>query len=156
MNINLTLIGQSITFIIFDWFCYKLIWPVLLEAMRERQKTIADGLEAAERAEKDLELAEDRVAEQLREARDEAQEILDMARAQASQMSEQAKQDARDENERVKEAATAEIEQEINRAKEVLRGQGAGLALQGAERVLGASIDPGSHRALLEKLATEL
>lgn len=156
MNINLTLIGQSITFIIFVWFCYKLIWPVLLEAMRERQKAIADGLEAAERAEKDLELAEDRVAQQLREARDEAQGIVDRARTQASQMVEQAKQDARDENERLKETATAEIEQEINRAKEALRGQVAGLALQGAERVLGASIDPGSHRALLDKLATEL
>ena len=156
MNLNLTLIGQSITFLVFVWFCWKFIWPPVINAMRERQKAIADGLAAAERAEKDLELAQDRATDQLRDAKDEAQKIIDQARNQANQMIEAAKNEDRAEGERIKEAQMAELEQEVNRAKEALRGQVAVLALAGAERVLGASIDPEKHSQLLDQLAADL
>lgn len=156
MTLNLTLIGQSITFMVFVWFCWKFIWPPVINAMRERQKAIADGLASAERAERDLELAQDRATDQLREAKEEAQKIIDQARHQANQMIETAKNDARAEGERLKEAQMAELEQEVNRAKEVLRGQVATLALVGAERVLGASIDAQKHNQLLEQLAADL
>lgn len=156
MNINLTLIGQTITFIVFVWFCYKFIWPFLIEAMRERQKTIADGLAAGERAEQDLEQAKQRAARTLSEARGEAQRIVDQARGQAAQMIEQAKLDAQAEGARLKEAAAAEVEQEANRAREALRADVAGLAVAGAERILRASIDRERHAALLNDLAAEL
>ncbi len=86
MNINLTLLGQSLTFIVFIWFCWKFIWPLLIDAMRERQKTIAEGLDSAERATKDLELAQERATEQMREAKEEAREIIEQARSRATQM----------------------------------------------------------------------
>ncbi len=156
MNINWTIIGQSVTFFVFIWFCWKFIWPPLIDAMRERQKTIADGLEAAEQAQKDLELAQERAAEQLKEAKQEAQAIIDATRSRANQMIEQAKNDAREEGERLKEAAIAEIDQEINRAKEVLRTQVAALALNGAEKVLGETIDAEKHSELLNQLAADL
>ena len=156
MNLNLTLIGQSITFLVFVWFCWKFIWPPVIHAMRERQKAIADGLAAAERAEKDLELAQDRATDQLREAKEEAQKIIEQARNQANQMIESAKNEARAEGTRIKEAQMAELEQEVNRAKEALRGQVAVLALAGAERVLGATIDADKHGQLLEQLAADL
>ena len=156
MTINLTLIGQTITFLVFVWFCWKFIWPPLVNAMQERQKAIGEGLAAAERADKDLELAQERAAERLREAKEEAQKILEQARHQANQMIENAKDEARAEGERLKEAQRAEIEQEINRAKEQLRGQVAMLALSGAEKVLGASVDRGKHDELLDRLAAEL
>ncbi len=156
MNLNLTLIGQSLTFLVFVWFCWKFIWPPVINAMRERQKAIAEGLSAAERAEKDLELAQDRATEQLREAKEEAQQIVEQARQQASQMVEAAKNEARAEGERIKEAQMAELEQEVNRAKEALRGQVAALALAGAERVLGSTIDADKHNQLLEQLAADL
>jgi F-type H+-transporting ATPase subunit b len=145
MNINLTLIGQSLTFFVFVWFCWKYIWPPIVTAMRERQEAIAEGLASSERAAKDLELAQDHAKEQLREAKEEAQRII-----------EQAKTDAREEGERIKEAARAEVEQEVNRAKEALRGQVATLALVGAEKVLGATIDADRHGTLLSQLAAEL
>jgi len=156
LNANLTLIGQSITFFVFVWFCWKFIWPPLINAMRERQKAIADGLAASDRAEKDLELAQERAAEQMREAKQEAQQLIEKARQQAAQMVEDAKNDAREEGERIREAARAEIDQEVNRAKESLRGQVATLALAGAERVLGSSVDADKHGELLDKLAAEL
>ncbi len=156
MNLNLTIIGQSITFFVFVWFCWKYIWPPMVNAMQERQKAIGEGLAAAERAEKDLELAQERATDQLREAKEEAQRILEQARHQAVQMIENAKGEARAEGERLKEAQRAEMEQEVNRAKEHLRAQVATLALSGAEKVLGASIDANKHSELLDALAAEL
>ncbi len=156
MNLNFTIIGQSITFLVFVWFCWKYIWPPMVNAMKERQKAIGEGLAAAERAEKDLHLARERVSDQLRGAKEEAQQILEQARQQANQMVENAKNEARAEGERLKEAQRAEIEQEVNRAKEHLRGQVAALAIAGAEKVLGASVDATKHGELLDKLAAEL
>jgi F-type H+-transporting ATPase subunit b len=156
MTLNLTLIGQSITFLVFVWTCWKFIWPPLVNAMQERQKAIGEGLAAAERAEKDLQLAQERATDNLREAKEEAAKILEQARGQANQMIENAKNDARAEGERLKEAQRAEIEQEVNRAKETLRKQVAVLAVTGAERVLGASVDADRHGELLDKIAAEL
>ena len=156
MNITLTLFGQSLTFIVFVWPCHRWIWPPLIAAMRERQKTIADGLAASERAAKDLALAQDGAADQLRKAKEEARQIIEQARGRTVIMIEEAKNDARAEGERQKEAARAEIDQDVNRAKEKLRAQVAALAVSGAEKILQASIDRSRHAQLLEKLTAEL
>jgi F-type H+-transporting ATPase subunit b len=156
MNMNLTLIGQSLAFLLFVWTCAKFVWPPLITAMRERQATIAQGLEKAVKAEQDLEQAQQRAGEELEKAKDEARQIIEQARARATQMIEEAKDDARREGERQKEAARAEIEQEANRLKDALRSQVAALAVVGAERVLEASVDQDKHAELLSKLAAEL
>ncbi|MFP6816877.1 MAG: F0F1 ATP synthase subunit B, partial [Pseudomonadales bacterium] len=105
---------------------------------------------------KDLELAQGNAADQLREAKVEAQQIIEQARGRANQMIDEAKSDARDEGERIKGAARADVEQEVNRAKEMLRGQVATLALAGAEKVLGSTIDADKHGELLNQLAADL
>jgi len=156
MNLNWTMVGQSLTFIVFVWACWKWIWPMLINAMRERQEAIAEGLASAERAARDLELAQERATDQMKDAKDEAAGLIEQARARANQMIEDAKNDAREEGERLKESARAEIEQEVNRAKETLREQVATLALAGAEQILGETVDAGRHSQLLEKMAAEL
>lgn len=156
MNINLTIIGQSLSFLFFVWFCMKYVWPVILTAMQEREQRIADGLAAADRASHDLELAQERAVQRLTEAKTEAASIIDAANKRANQIIEEAKNAARDEGERLKAAAQAEIEQELNRAKEMLRSQVAGLALEGAEKVLQGTVDKKAHTAMLDKLAESL
>ena len=156
MNINLTLFGQMVTFAFFVWFCMKFVWPVILQAMEERQQKIADGLDAADRALRDLEKAQNKASEQMKEAKQEAAGIIDQANKRAAQIVEEAKQQAVAEGDRLKAAAQAEIEQEVNRAKEELRATVAGLALAGAEKVLEASVDEKSNRALVDKLAAQL
>jgi F-type H+-transporting ATPase subunit b len=156
MNIGLTLIGQSITFIVFVWFCMKFIWPPLKDMMRERQEAIAAGLSAAEEADKKLaEAATDAEAE-LAKAKEEAAGIIEQARQRANQMVVDAKTVAREEGERLIEAAKAEIDQESNRAKEALRTQVSALVISGAEKVLESSVDASKHNELLDKLAAEL
>ena len=156
MNINLTLFGQMVAFVCFVLFCMKYVWPPILAAMAEREKKIADGLAAADRASHDLELAQEKAVERLKEARQEAAGIIDAANKRGIQLVEEAKGAAVVESDRVKTAAKAEIEQETNRAREQLRGQVAALALAGAEKVLGATIDQKAHAELVDKLAAEL
>lgn len=156
MNINLTLIGQMIAFVGFVLFCMKYVWPPILAAMAEREKKIADGLAAADRASHDLELAKEKAVERLKEAKHEAAGIIDSANKRGNQIIEEAKDAAVVEADRVKASAQAEIEQETNRAREQLRGQVAALSLAGAEKVLGAAIDQEAHNELVEQLASEL
>lgn len=156
MNINLTLIGQTITFFFFVYFCYKAVWPALISVMEEREKKIADGLQAADRADKDLELAQKKAGEQLREAKEQAAEIIEQANKRATQIVDEAKEQAKAEGDRMIAAAKAEIEQEANRAKEELRGKVAALAVAGAEKILEQSVDAKAHNELVGKLAAEL
>ncbi len=156
MNINLTLIGQSITFILFILFSMKYIWPALISVMEEREKKIADGLEAADRADKDLELAQKKATEQMRHAKEEAAAIIEQANKRAHQIVEEAKEQAVAEGNRLKAAAEAQIEQDVNRAKEDLRGKVAALALAGAEKVLGSAIDENANSELVNQLAAKL
>ncbi len=156
MNINLTLIGQLIAFVAFVAFCMRYVWPPIAGAMTERQNKIADGLAAADRAGHDLEVAKQQADEQLAEAKREAAGIIEAANKRAQAVVEEAKDAASAEADRVKAAAAAEIEQEINRAKEELRGAVAGLALAGAEKVLEASIDSATNRALVDEFSAKL
>jgi len=156
VNINATMLGQMIAFAFFVWFCMKYVWPPLTAALAERQKRIADGLEAADKASRDLEQAQENVAEQLKEAKAQAASIIDQANKRASQIIEEAKEQGREEGQRMIVGAQAEIEQEVNRAKEQLRAQVAKIAISGAEKILEASIDEAAHAKLTEKLAESL
>ena len=155
MNINLTLFAQLISFAIFVWFCKTYVWPPIISAMQERQKQIADGLNAAEKAGQDLEAAHQKI-DQLVEAKAQASQILDQANKRAAQIVDEAKEAALTEGQRLKDAAQSDIEQEVNRAKEQLRAQVASLALIGAEKVLEASVDEAAHKDIVNKLAANL
>ena len=156
MNINLTLFGQTIAFAIFVWFCMKFVWPPITAAMQARQKKIAEGLDAAGRAQRDLQLAQEKAAQMLRETKEQAAEILDKANKTANAIVEEAKQQARSEGERLLVSAKAEIEVEVNRAKDQLRAQVAALAVAGAEKILESSVDAKAHNDLVAKLASQL
>ncbi|MBD1388125.1 F0F1 ATP synthase subunit B [Neiella sp. HB171785] len=156
MSINATLIGQTIAFFIFVWFCMKFVWPPLLAAIEERQKKIADGLADAEKAEKRLELAEVKAKDQLKQAKSEASEIVEQANKRKNQIVDEAKVEAQAEREKILAQAQAEIESERNRAREELRAQVSALAIAGAEKILERSIDPAAHSDILDKLASEL
>ncbi len=156
MNINATLLGELIAFVVFVLFCMKYVWPPILEAIENRQKTIADGLAASDRAEKDLALAQQKAAEQLKEAKAQAASIIEAAKKREAQLIEEAAVKAQAEKEKILAAGRTEIESERNRAKEELRQQVALLAVAGAEKILERSIDATAHSDILDKLVAEL
>jgi F-type H+-transporting ATPase subunit b len=155
MNINLTLIAQAVSFAIFIWFTARFVWPPLLRAMETRQKTIADGLAAAEKGRRELELSKERVDSAMHEARARAQEIISHAEKRAAQIVEEAKQAAKAEGDRLVAAAKGEIDQEVSRAREQLREQVAQIAVAGAERILRREVDAKAHADLLAELKRE-
>lgn len=156
MNINFTLIAQAIAFAILIWFTVKFVWPPLLGAIEKRQKEIADGLAAAQEGKASLEIAEKKSAQSLGEAKQKAAEIISQAEKRASEILEDAKNQAKDEGDRIILGAKAEIDQEVNRAKETLRAQVSSLAIAGAEKILLKEIDKKAHSDMLNKLAKEL
>lgn len=156
MNMNMTILGQMISFAIFVYLCMKFVWPPLTAALAERQKKIAEGLDAADKAARELADAQQSVEAALQESKAQAAVLIEQANKRASQIVDEAKETAQAEADRIKAAAAADVEQEINRAKEALRAQVATLVVVGAEKILGASIDVNNHKALVNKLAAEL
>ena len=156
MDLNATIIGQTIAMIVFVWFCKSFIWPLIIEMIEERQQQITDGLAAAEKGSRALEEAAAEKAQILDEARGQAREIIDQANTRAAGLLEEARTEAGSEKNRILESAQAEVEQEANRAREELRTQVGTLAVAGAEKILQREINADTHKDLLDKLAAEI
>ena len=156
MNLTFTLFAQAAVFIAFVLFTKRFIWPYLLRAIETRQKTIADGLAAAEEGRRSLEVSSKRADEEIRKARERAAELLSQAEKRAGQMIEEAKNAAKEEGAREKAAAKAEIEQEVTRAREQLRDHVAALAVAGAAKILRREVDARAHGELLDSIKKQL
>ena len=156
MNINLTLIGQAIAFAIFVAFCMKFVWPPLIAAISDRQRRIADGLDAAERAKADLADAHAQVKQELDAAKVQSAQLIEQANRRGAQLVEEARTHATAEGERIRQQSRESVDLEINQAREQLRAQVAALAVAGAEKILKAQVDEQAHAAMLNQLAAEL
>ena len=156
MNINFTLISQALAFSIFIWFTVRYVWPPLLRAIEDRQKTIADGLAAGERGKHDLELASQRSAEVLKETKQRAADIITQAEKRAAEIIDNAKETAREEGDRILIGAKAEIEHEMFSAKEALRQHAADMAVAGAAKILRREVDAKTHADLLASLDKDI
>ncbi len=156
MNINVTLFGEAIAFALLIWFAVHFIWPPLINAIEERQKKIADGLAAAERARSELKDADAQAADEIRKARQQAAEIIDKAQQQGNQILEKARADAVAEINRQKATAADDIASMAERAREELRTQVGTLAVRGAEKIVQREIDASAHKAYLDQLAAEI
>lgn len=156
MEINLTLIVQMLVFAAFVLFTMKLVWPPLSKAMEERQDKIADGLSAAERGRKELELAQHRVKDELKQAKVQSADIIEKANKRAAQIVEEAKEAAKHEAQIQLKLAQEQLVQQINHAKDELRKQVASLAITGAEKILMREVDAKANAALLDNLIEEI
>jgi len=156
MNITATLFAQAAVFALFIAFTVKFIWPFMLRAIETRQKTIADGLAAAEQGKRSLETSTRQADEAVKQARARAAEIIAQAEKRAAQMVDEARGAAKEEGNREKAAAKAEIEQEVTRAREQLRERVASLAVAGAEKILRREVDARAHGELLDSIKRQL
>ena len=156
MSINVTLFVQMVVFGLLVWFTMTYIWPVIRQAMDEREQRIADGLAAADKGRSDLESAEAEARTIVAAARDQARDILNKASSRAAGIVDEARSQGEDEKRKRLESARQEIDVEVNRARDELRHQVATIAVAGAEKVLAREIDAEAHRELLDRLAAEL
>jgi F-type H+-transporting ATPase subunit b len=156
MNITATLFAQAAVFALFIAFTVKFIWPYMLRAIEARQKTIADGLAAAEQGRHSLETSSRQAEDAIAQARSRAAEVLAQAEKRAAQLIDEAHAAAKEEGNREKAAAKAEIEQEVTRAREQLRNHVAALAVAGAEKILRREVDAKAHAELLDSIKQQL
>lgn len=156
MNINLTLIGQAISFTIFVWFCMRFIWPPVINALEARKKRIADGLADADAAKTERERAEQEARQTTGQAREEASRILAQAERRAGEIVAEARTTAKTEGERILTQAQEEIDKNTQQVREQLRGEVATLAVAGAEAVLRREVDAKAHAEALDQLAERL
>ena len=156
MNINLTLIGQAISFTIFVWFCMRFIWPPVINALEARKKRIADGLADADAAKTERERAEQEAQQTTGQAREEASRILAQAERRAGEIVAEARTTAKTEGERILTQAQEEIDKNTQQVREQLRGEVATLAVAGAEAVLRREVDAKAHAEALDQLVERL
>lgn len=156
MNINATILGQAIAFILFVWFCMKFVWPPIIRAIEKRQKEIAEGLASVEKAKKEVELAEANTAEIMQKAKAEALVIIEQANKRKAEMLEEAKKEAESEKEKIVKQGFAELDAECKRTQDELRKQVATLALAGAEKIIERSVDETVNSDIIDKLTAEL
>ena len=156
MNINATLLGQTVAFVIFIAICWKYVWPPIIAIMEEREKRIADGLEAAKKADDSLEEAQLAFDQEMNKAKAEAAELLEKANARASQIVVDATAKAGIEAEKILTSASKTIENDVNKAKEELRQKMSALIIETSGKILGDEINTDKHQELLAKAASEL
>ncbi|MBU9812937.1 F0F1 ATP synthase subunit B [Rahnella sp. C60] len=156
MNLNATILGQAIAFVLFVVFCMKYVWPPIMAAIEKRQKEISEGLSSAERAKKELDLAQADATDQLKKAKAEAQVIIDQANKRKAQIVDEAKAEAEQERNKIVTQAKAEIDAERQRAREELRKQVGILAIAGAEKIIERSVDEAANSDIVDKLVAEL
>jgi len=156
VSINATLIGQMITFTLLVWFTMKYVWPPLFQNLEDRKNKIAEGLAAAERGHDEKERAEKKAVIFLKEAKEQSAEIVSLANKRANEIVEESKDNAKIEGERLIASAQAQIEQEIQHAREELRKQVSSLVIDAAEQILKSEVDKNKHKNIIKNVSSQL
>ena len=156
MNINATFFAELLAFCIFVFITYRYIWPSMENLLEDRRKEISDGLEAASQSQRKLEEANTESSKILDEAKAEASNLINQAGSRGDQILDEAKNQAVEEQKKIKASAEADIEQNINKAKEGLRQEVSALVLAGAEQILNKEVDEKANKEIVEKLIKEL
>ena len=155
LTLNGTLIAQLLIFLVMLGVLYRFAWGPLLKILNERRERIQQGVEATERAKRELEEAERERQAKLEEARHEAQAILDRIAKQGEDLRKELETKAREQADALIARARAEIGQEREKAVQDLRSQVADLAVMAAGRIIGESLDAKKHRELIERTIEE-
>jgi F-type H+-transporting ATPase subunit b len=152
----LKLAFQIINFLLILYLLNRFVFRRVLALLDERQERIAKGLEDAESAARDRELARAEREAALDEARREAAAMI----ARATKIAEDSRAEivaaARAEAEKVAARATEEITAEKQRAIAELRSQVADLALDAAGRLVKAEMNAPTQRRLVEEFLAEV
>lgn len=131
-----TFFWMVVSFAILVFILAKWGWPVILKSLKEREKAIADSLNAAQRARDEMDQLKAHNDELLRQAKLERDELLRQARLTSDQIVEEARSKAALEADRIVEAARDNINYEKLKAMHELKNQVASLSIDIAQKLL--------------------
>ena len=150
-------VWQTLLFVGLLFLLAKYAWKPILTAVEERENTIKDALDSAEKAKADMEAVQADNKRILKEARAERDALLADAKKASTQMINEAKEAAQQEADKIASAAQAAIEQEKNAAINELKNQVATLSIDIAQKVLQDELaDEKKQQALVEKLVNDI
>ena len=148
---------QTLLFVGLLFLLAKYAWKPILSAVEERENTIKDSLEAAEKAKADMEAVQADNKRILKEARAERDALLAEAKKTSTQIVNDAKEAAQAEADKIAAAAQEAIQQEKNAAINDIKDQVAGLSVDIAQKVLqGELADQKKQEQLVEKLVNDI
>ena len=148
---------QTLLFVGLLLLLAKYAWKPILSAVEERENTIKDSLEAAEKAKADMEAVQADNRRILKDARSERDALLAEAKKTSTQIVNDAKEAAQAEADKIAVAAQEAIQQEKNAAINDLKAQVAGLSVDIAQKVLqGELSDQEKQEQLVEKLVNDI
>ncbi len=135
------LIAGIVAFILLFLVLRAKVVPMFEKAFAERTDAIAGGIERAEKAQRDAEIALSKYTSQLSDAQGEAQKIREDARVQGAAIIEELRTKAQEEAARITAAASASIEAERQQAITSLRNEVGTLATELASKIVGEALD---------------
>lgn len=156
MNINISIIGQAITFGILIWFTMKFVWPPLLAAIDKRNKEIAEGLDAAAAGQKKLDEAQQDYDQLLAEGRDKQNQQVAAGKEKYDAQLAQATADAQAEKDKIIASGRKQVEQERQAMVRELQEKYAGLVVAGARKIIRREIDAQAHEDIVADLVKKL
>ncbi len=145
-----TVLWTVITFIVLAVLLAKFAWKPLLTTLQERERTIRESLEQAQKARAEGEETLRRNQEILAQARRETAAILDQGKREAESLRAEILAQARKEAQDLVEQGKRQVQFEQKQAMEQLRRQVADLAIQAAERLITRSLDDSAQRQLVD------
>ena len=146
---------QVVNFLILLYLLNRFLFKPVLARLDERNATISKGLEDAETAARDRELARAEREAAVAEARKEANEMIARANKIAEDTRNEILTEARTEAEKVSTRAREEIVAEKDKAMAELRAQVAELALAAAGKLVRREMDDPTQRRLVEEFLAE-
>ena len=150
------LLFQIVNFLLLLYLLNRFLFKRVFALLDERGQKISKGLEDAEAAARDRELARAEREAAVAEARKEANEMVARANKIAEDTRNEILADARSEAERVTARAREEIVAEKDRAMAEIRGQVADLALAAAGKLVRREMDDPTQRRLVEEFLAEV
>lgn len=156
MNINATILGQAVAFILFVTFCMKYVWPPIMAALEKRQKEVSDTLTNAEIIRKEANVLKVNAIDQLAKARKEAQSIVENAERHCTQILANAKTESELEKKRIVAKTETDIAICLEQARRDLRSQVSALVIMGVERIIEGSVDETLNKDLIDKIVSRL
>lgn len=127
----------------------KVAWPVLLQAVREREKELERRLNEAAKAQEEAAKLLEEHKKLLAGAKGQAQALIAEAKTVAANEREALLHKTREEQEQILQRAKREIEMERERAVTTLRQEAVDLSLAAASRLIGEKLDDEANRKLV-------
>ncbi len=148
---------QALVFVVLIFLLSKFAWKPILKAVNDRETSISDALNAAEKAKEEMKLLQSKNEDLLKEAREERDSILKEANAVKAKIVAEAKEQAKAEGDSIVAAAKESIDNEKMAAVSELKNQVAVLSIEIAEKIIRQELSGADkQKALADNLADEI